>query len=100
MCYYYNEQYYFDSNDDGIMDQNNLNWECSKNNWLLGTESEWTITANPKESHIVWSISKDGYIITEPASIELTVRPVIHIKSSYSLTGQGTSDIPYELTTK
>lgn len=98
--YYYNEQYYFDSNDDGIMDQNNLNWECSKNNWLLDTESEWTITANPKEPHIVWSISKDGYIITEPASNELTVRPVIHIKSSYSLTGQGTSDIPYELTTK
>ena len=82
------------------------NWEntytdCKNNDWLLNT-SMWTWTLSPRatssNSHYVFYVYSPGYVSNNNAFYAGSVRPVVYLKSSVTITsGDGTQSKPFTL---
>jgi len=71
---------------------------CSNNNWMWPTTNEWTlspdITANRNG---VWVVQSLGYVYIYYAKDSTSVRPVLYLSSDVTLSGEGTSKVPYTI---
>ena len=75
--------------------------ECKDNNWLLN-KSTWTWSLSPRayssRSTIVFRVNATGDVGDTDALRAGSVRPVVYLKSSVSITGgEGTESSPFEL---
>ena len=85
--------------------QNNT-YPCKNNNYLYKSDYHWwTLSPYSDEtSHFVWNVVSDGYLNHSYArdayntSADINgVRPVLHLKSDITLSGEGTQSNPYTI---
>lgn len=98
--FYYNSNYYYDTNNDGTKDQTISgydNWPCSNRsfNWMPKGITEWSLSAYSNYRYYVWSAGSSGNISNNNASSAYGVRPAFYLKSSIKLGGFGSSNEPY-----
>ena len=99
--FYYNSNYYYDTNSDGTKDQTITeydNWPCSNRayNWLPKAITEWSLSPISYYRHRVWYVYRSGTFHSDGyAYNSFGVRPAFYFKSSIKLGGFGTSDNPY-----
>ena len=98
--YYYNSDYYYDTNADGKKDQTIQgydNWPCSNRNynWLPKGITEWSLSPYSASRYGVWSVRSGGTFDNGFACSTYGVRPAFYLKSSVKLGGFGTIDDPY-----
>ena len=98
--FYYNSNYYYDTNSDGTKDQTITqydNWPCSNRtyNWLPKAINEWSLSPLSSARNYVWYVNSSGTFDNNSAYNARGVRPAFYLKSSIKLGGFGTSDNPY-----
>lgn len=89
-----------------VSDSSTPNWsntytECKDNNWLLN-KNMWTWSLSPRAdssySGPVFAVDTTGHVDHHYAMTAGSVRPVVYLKSSVSITGgEGTQSSPFEL---
>lgn len=98
--YYYNPDYYYDTDNDGQEEQTILSyndWPCSNTNynWMATGIKEWTLTAASGNRSNIWYINSSGEIRNYSSRNTNEVRPVFYIDSAVSFSGRGTESNPY-----
>ena len=71
---------------------------CGNYNYLMASSlSSWTLTAQKEKTHKVYTVSGNGYSISNAAN-EKYIRPTVYMSNNaiYS-SGDGTSQSPYEI---
>lgn len=69
---------------------------CKDNNFLNKGEDYWTITATAANNKNSWAIRADGQ--TDAVEVKTTgynIYPVLYLKSSIEITGNGSANYPY-----
>lgn len=67
-------------------------------NWLYSDTIQWIMQPFPDNvSHNAWGIDNAGYMFGVWSYLDASVRPVLYLKSSITLLGQGTSQNPYTI---
>ena len=73
-------------------------WPCKYDNYNFKSEySQWSITPTSGSNYYVWYLRFSGSFGYFNASYSHAVRPSFYLKSSISLTGEGTTASPYEI---
>ena len=97
-----------DSRDTCIYNLELISWtysdkgsNCYKNDWLYDSDNtQWTMTPTPASSaaYDVAYIYSNGYLTSERASTDHSIRPVVYLKSSVKIIdGTGEESNPYQL---
>ena len=89
--------YYYNTNNQTISEYDN--WPCSNRNynWLPNGIIEWFLSANSSSKNYVWATRSSGGFSHYYANGTYAVRPSFYLKSSISLTGEGTEENPYRI---
>ena len=80
------------------------NWILIKNSWNSNTAiEEWTMTRYGYDDEMAWwyawAVNSYGTLQYRYVGTEDAVRPVFYLQSNVNLTGEGTKDHPYIITT-
>lgn len=78
---------------------NNSNYKiCKDTNWLVSDQSYWTINSRGNyPADVVYCVFESGTIANINAIYNYYVRPVIYLKSSKKITGEGTESNPFRI---
>ena len=72
--------------------------DCKNNDWLLNNQFQWTMSPLVDNSYIVFYVHVTGYVYNCGAFNTDGTRPVVHLKSTISITsGTGSSTDPFIL---
>ena len=94
--------FYYNPNNVSIRTTTNRNdWPCTNQsyNWMAKGIIEWFITADAinENYYYTWEITSDGYFSSYYPDSPFGVRPAFYLKSSVTLTGDGTETNPYRI---
>ena len=71
---------------------------CRETDWLYTSSSTWwTISPNAALSNSVWQVTTSGDINVYTVTNTRGVRPSVYLKSSITLSGEGTKSNPYKI---
>ena len=78
---------------------NHNGWPCNDTNynWLYKTGGEWTLTLRQNTTANLWITTSDGFKNSGTPKNKYAVRPAFYLKSSLSLTGEGSETNPYRI---
>lgn len=92
------------SNDNcSSLNLNNKNFNsCKETNWIynivLNENNIWTISSSKGNKKGIYIVNgTNNYIDVNSSNLEYTIFPVISIKNTSNITGNGTSDNPYKI---
>lgn len=95
--FYYNPNYYYD----GAQHLNELNdWPCSNTDytWIYNGTSFYTMDRGLDYKAIIWRATTTGFLNTNEVKTNfIKARPAFYLKSSLSLTGEGSETNPYRI---
>lgn len=95
--YYYNIKYWYGDTEGTAKKQHNKDWPCANENWLFKGITEWSLASLSNSCYDVWAVSNSGFFSKGYASTSFNVRPSFYLKSSLTLSGDGSIGNPYKI---
>ena len=83
---------------DSLKSSNENNAPCNGENYLLKKYEYWTLNPVDGRDKYVWSIGKNGTVVSKKASIEnVYLRPTLYLNNSVKLIGTGDAKNPFSI---